>query len=505
MSSFSFAHHRQPTDSPQKQDNYAWFWWGVGGLWLFCLGLRFWGLERFNTLVFDEVYFARYGHNYVIQNRFFDSHPPFGKYMIGLGIWLANGFHPFGYRWMNALIGSLIPLLVVAIAYQLSKRHGFALLAGLLTAADGLLLVESRYALINIHLMFWGLLGQLVFLLALQQLRWRWLGLMIAAICLGLAVAVKWNSLGFILGLYATWLGGNFFYWLLPACRDLLRLQVLLPLQFLRRLNPLYLIGLLPVAYSIYLLAWLPHHFQNSRDGKPSFWELQSQMFNYHKGIEADAHAYCSPWYEWPVMIRPVSYFFQRTANLDQPVPVIGPPLPDRTTKFVYDVHAMGNPFLWWLGTLSIVAMSILLVWYFWRWLGRTDRGSETDLMPVLLNPVSLWLPLFLVGNYGANLLPWARVSRCLFIYHYMPASVYSFIALAWFVYRGLISQYQWQRGIAVTVVFLIFAAFMFWMPIYLGLPLSWESTQLQFQIFGHPFNFSWNAFSLRMWFPKWI
>lgn len=71
-------------------------------LWLFALATRFWGLTRFSTLVFDEVYFARFGRNYLAGVPFFDAHPPLGKYLIALSIWLGGGFHPWGYRWLNA-------------------------------------------------------------------------------------------------------------------------------------------------------------------------------------------------------------------------------------------------------------------------------------------------------------------------------------------------------------------------------------------------------------------
>lgn len=460
---------------------------GLLAIWLLALALRFWGLSRFNTLVFDEVYFARYGNNYVAHTPFFDSHPPLGKYMIGLGIWLAGKFDPWGYRWINALVGSLIPLLVAGISLQLSKRQGFALLAGLFTAADGLLLVESRYGLINIHLLFWGLLGQWLLLLALQAQKYRWLGLLLAGAALGAAVAVKWNSLGFILGVYLTWAIGILIYRFLPASRHLLDIPVLLPLQFLRRLSVWHLGLTLPITFVlVYLTTWIPHWLQNQNMG---FWQLQLEMYDFHKrvGNGPQVHAYCSAWYTWPWMVRPVSYFFQRATSLAEPMPVIGPPLPVNATKFVYDVHAMGNPFLWWPSTLAILGMVGLLIWYLGRWLGRTERGSETDLMPVLINPVSFWLPLFLVVNYVANLLPWVTVKRCLFLYHYMPASVYSFMALAWFVFGWLQSPQKAVRAGGVTVIFLILLAFVFWLPIYLGLPLTEE------------------AFRWRMWFPSWI
>ena len=96
------------------------------GLFLLSAALRFWGLNRFNTLVFDEVYYAKYGNSYLRHTLFFDSHPPLGKYLIAIGIWISklNFFgdevqnnltgsllSPYSYRWLNALIGSLIPFL----------------------------------------------------------------------------------------------------------------------------------------------------------------------------------------------------------------------------------------------------------------------------------------------------------------------------------------------------------------------------------------------------------
>ncbi|MCC5618482.1 phospholipid carrier-dependent glycosyltransferase, partial [Nostoc sp. CHAB 5836] len=144
-----------------------WLRIGLLGIFIFSLALRFWGLERFNTLVFDEVYFAKFGNNYLTHTPFFNAHPPLSQYMIAIGIWIGshipfwhdtvNGLtgslrSPWTYRWLNALTGSFIPLVVAAIAYQLSYRRSFALLAGLFTACDGMFLVESRYALSNIYI-----------------------------------------------------------------------------------------------------------------------------------------------------------------------------------------------------------------------------------------------------------------------------------------------------------------------------------------------------------------
>lgn len=455
-----------------------WFWAAIMAILGLALALRFWGLARFNTLVFDEVYFVRFGHNYLAQIPFFDSHPPLGKYWITLGIWLG-GFNPFGYRWMNALIGSLLPLVVGGIAYQLNHRRSYALIAALFVAVDGLFIVESRYGLINIYLLFFGLLGQWAFLRALAAGRQRWLWLGLAGLGLGGTISVKWSGLGFVLGLLGVYIAG-LVGWLIQRLTGTgwgLRSQRLqLPLQKLGQLHPLQFLLLPAIAALVYWLVWIPHLRLNP---SPAFWPLQQEMLSYHErvGNGPNVHPYCSAWYTWPWMIRPVDYFYQTARTATEPVPAVGPPLPQGAAQVVYDVHALGNPPLWWLSTLAFILVFGLLIWQLWLRATRNPRASN--------RPELLWVPLFLVINYGANFLPWMDISRCTFLYHYMPASIYSFLALAWLVDHGLRSSRL--RGLSVTVIVLVLAALVFWLPIYLGLPLSPA------------------AFKARMWFQSWI
>ena len=56
------------------------------GVFLFSLSLRFWKLERFNTLVFDEVYYAKFANDYLTKTPFFNAHPPLSQYIIAIGI-----------------------------------------------------------------------------------------------------------------------------------------------------------------------------------------------------------------------------------------------------------------------------------------------------------------------------------------------------------------------------------------------------------------------------------
>jgi dolichyl-phosphate-mannose-protein mannosyltransferase len=477
------------------------FWLGLLAIWLLSLGLRFWGLSRFNTLVFDEVYFARFGNDYVANRPFFDAHPPLGKYLIGLGIWLHGQFEPFGYRWLNALVGSGLPLLVAGIAYQLSRRRSYALIAGLLAAADGLLLVESRYALINVYLLLFGLLGHWLFLIGLGQKglpRWRFpLGrqsrtLLLAAVCLGGSIAVKWSGLGFLLGLYLTWLAAIALGYLgRRSSRDAMAHP---PLLNLRQLNPIFmLLGIPAIVAVVYGLVAIPHLQQNPGIG---FWELQKQMLGYHEAIGPKAHPYCSPWYSWPLLLRPISYFYQQARTLTESMPVLGPPLPSGAAKVVYSVYATGNPILWWCSTLVMLGLLVFLLRQIWQ---RITNGSES----AKGLPNDLWIPLYLVLNYAANLLPWAKVSRCLFLYHYMPAAIFSFLGLAWVCDRALSSRQAWQRGLGVTVIFAVLIAFVFWLPVYLGLPISPQ--QFSWRILFYPAAQKEFPTWLQNWIPNWL
>jgi dolichyl-phosphate-mannose-protein mannosyltransferase len=522
-----------------------WFRIGMLGIFLLSLTLRFWGLERFNTLVFDEVYFAKFGNNYLTHTPFFNAHPPLSQYMIGIGIWIGshipfwhdtvNGLtgsmrSPWTYRWFNALTGSFIPLVVAAIAYQLSYRRSFAILAGLFTACDGIFLVESRYALSNIYIVIFGLLGHWFLLLALDnQNQRRSFWLVFAGITFGASVGTKWNGLWFLSGAYLIWIVAWIIHFIHSFANPFTsfslkeaggrsheaggRIQEVeglsqesearhyeagvityspsfpsspspqTPLQNLTQLNVLqmlFYLGIIPA--SIYSIIWIPHLQLDKTYG---FIAVHQQILKFHLhlgGNSSDVHPYCAAWYKWPLMTRPMAYYYQTAERITEPLPVMGPPLPAGAGQVIYDVHAMGNPFLWWFGVAAILFLIGMLVSQVLIPLVKEKRF----LVPATLS-VDTWIALYLVINYAANLAPWVKVTRCVFIYHYMCAVVFVFLAIAWFVDQCLRSYYQQLRVLGVTITFIILAAFIFWMPIYLGLPLSPD------------------GYKLRMWFNSWI
>jgi dolichyl-phosphate-mannose-protein mannosyltransferase len=494
------------------------------GLWLLLalsLGLHFWGLSRFNVLVFDEVYFPKFGHNYFHGQGVFDVHPPLGKLIVGLGMWLGDAMGygdqltntlsgaaraPWSYRWMSALFGSTLPLLTCGIAWELTKKWRMALLSGLMVLLAGLFLVESRYGLINVIMIAFGLAGHWLWLrgLSASTTRQRWREWALAGVSLGACVSVKWNGLAFIgviglmtlLAWQAAWLRR-------PATESASEsasgsaLAQFAPARYFGQLR--LSIGIVCFAIIpgfVYLVQWIPHLALNEM----SFTETHWQIANYHKNLkDGGEHPYCSRWSSWPIMGRPVSYLFEVARDSSDPLP----PYPVKPTgaeaKVTYAVHAITNPLLAWWSCIALLAM--LAAWGVQpkRWGGfrmqveastaalrNTAKSAKASAASIIDVP-DRWRMGYILMCFGASWLPWAVIGRCQFIYHFMPSLVFAMIAAAWAI-DTLISQTQRElRWAGYAVLATVTGNFIFFAPLYLGLAMPSKG-------------FYW-----RMWFTAWI
>ena len=137
----------------------------AGGLFAIGLAMRLWNLGSPKGFIFDELYYAKNAHSLLLHGVELDNgkaefivHPPVGKWLIAGGIKLF-GFHEFGWRFSSALVGSLSIVLIYFVAKALFDNYLYSSLAGGLTLLDGLHLVHSRTALLDIFLMFFLLLA----------------------------------------------------------------------------------------------------------------------------------------------------------------------------------------------------------------------------------------------------------------------------------------------------------------------------------------------------------
>src|ERR1700677_1207208 len=233
---------------PPMPGSAVWGWAGPLLVTLFGAFLRFDRLSVPKAVVFDETYYVgdAWGilkHGVEIEHvtnaaallaqgkanilagtqAELGVHPPLGKEMIAVGEWLF-GLTPFGWRFSVALIGSLSILLLARIVRRMTRSTLLGCVAGLLMALDGLELVLSRTAILDIFVMFWVLAAFGLVVIdrdrgrarlaaaadALGQpgsgepdprgprLGIRWLRVA-AGLCLGASVACKWNGVWYIL------------------------------------------------------------------------------------------------------------------------------------------------------------------------------------------------------------------------------------------------------------------------------------------------------------------
>jgi Gpi18-like mannosyltransferase/uncharacterized membrane protein (UPF0136 family) len=120
--------------------------------------------------VFDEIYFARAGEEYLQNMRIYENtHPPLTKLLItfsimlfggmphghGLGGWtglnaivghLNNGDNSYGWRFLDVVFGALVVMLLYVFAKRVTGSTLFSTVSALLLTFDGMHFVQSRIA-----------------------------------------------------------------------------------------------------------------------------------------------------------------------------------------------------------------------------------------------------------------------------------------------------------------------------------------------------------------------
>ncbi len=429
---------------------------------LFGSALRFWQLDNVPVAYFDEINIPQFG--WAILNEktgtpFVTAHPPLTHYLFAIAIWLYyllpwvdgsvpqswSQIDPLSYRWLTAALGVCCVFFAGDWLRRLSGSALAGLLLALFVAIDASLVVDSRAGLNNIVMLALGLAALWCWQRA-EDARWH-MGWMVAAgVLFGSVVSIKWNGLGF---------------WLIPvavltvsACLSLVdHYRPVSPATGFRWRGPdasRLLAALVVLPLLSYWLWWQPYLWLEQQ----GFLEIHQVMRGFHtQQVGANDHPYCSAWYQWPWQLRPMSYLFE-----------LQPALGESSYRVI---HQLGNPALYPLGFIAALVVLVLLLKSCWRWFvsGVLER--------------TFFIQLAILIGLAANLLPWALVSRCLFSYHYQPASVFSFAALAWGV-ACLVRQpwdSRWRNAVGLVgmgvLLVLVLAAFWYWLPIAVGYPID--------------------------------
>ena len=303
--------------------------------------LRFWNLGTPDSLVFDEVYYVDGARDYLaggveVTNGAaeFVVHPPLGKWLIALGIALF-GDTSYGWRIASAVIGTLSIALIYLVAKRLLNSDYLALVAAGLMTIDGLHLVMSRTALLDIFLMFF-LLAAFLALLYEKHLA--------TAIFLALALATKWSAVYFIIAI-----------------------GIYLAITNWRKLS--YYLPTIPIIYSISWSGWFASDqgWSRNHSSNPilSFIHYHREILNFHTGLKTDHSYEASPW-NWLILGRPTSFFYESPKTCG-------------AENCSQEILAMGTPVIWWFG---LVALAITIGYF----LSRREKVAGLILMSLLSN-----------------------------------------------------------------------------------------------------------------------
>ncbi len=450
-------------------------------------GIRFWRLGTPGDLVFDEVYYAnqaqdllRYGTEVNDAGApEFVVHPPLGKWVIALGEQLL-GFDAVGWRLSVAVCGTLSVLVLARAGRRLLRSTLLGCTAGLLLAVDGLHVVHSRTALLDVVLGTFVLGAFACLLVDRDRVRERLaaalpldaggvgprLGLrpwrLAAGVLLGAACATKWSGLFFLaaFGLLSV-------LWDLGARRAA---GVRHPWggTLLRDAVPA-VAALVLVPAVLYVASWAGWFAADPEraygrgwaadrpdgllpDAVRSWLHLQAQMLDVNEDLSTP-HPYSSNPWGWLVLARPVSFFYET---------------PREGTSQA--VTGLGTPALWWA---AVAALAVLLV--LWA-LARDWRAGA-----VLCGVAAGWLPWF------------AYQERT--IYSFYAVAFVPFLALAVTMVLGMVvgppgasrRRRRWGRGLAGAYVVLVVANFAWLYPVLSATVVPYSS---------------WFD---RMWLPSWI
>ena len=401
--------------------------------------LRVINLGNPKGFVFDEVYYVdgardylKYGVEVAGSKKELVVHPPVGKWCIALGIKIF-GDNEFGWRITAAIAGTLVILIAARLAHELFYSPFLTAVTAALMACDGLLLVHSRTALLDLFLTLFILIAAYFWL---RQQYWH------AGIFFGLALATKWSALYFI-----ALFGAVTVYKLLRAnsVKESLSALGLRVMQF----------GFLPL--TIYVFSWAgwfasDRGWDRTYASNPisSLIYYHKQMLDFHTSL-IEKHSYqANPW-GWLIMRRPTSFFYESPQGCG-------------SKNCAQEVLALGTPALWWSATIAFLFLIGLWLWQLYR------RTIDRKLSFILLGIIAGYLPWFFFPK------------RTVFNFYSIVFEPFLVLAIIYCA-KLFIDKSKNPANAQVIVlgfVAVVFLNFLYFLPLYLGEVITYAQWQMR-------------------------
>ncbi len=423
----------------------------------------------------------------------FVVHPPLGKYLIGAGMWLFGPDNSFGWRFATALAGTALVLVLFLLAKALTNSTVLASVAAFLLAIDGLGIVMSRVALLDIFLAlfvliaFWFVvldrrrtLDRLATQTAKRERRsesgevtppawgpvlWNRPWIIAAGAAAGAATAVKWSGVWVLaaIGLYLVVTDAlerrrlGIVFWPTDAVRQGLASFALL----------------VPAAFVVYLASWTGWlvtdggYDRHAADANPatgffswvplslqSLWKYHETIYHSMTGMTSP-HSYASPAWQWALLLRPTSMYAQGTQGGQS-----GCAGGDAGCLDI--LYSMPNPLLWY----ASIAAALYLLYRF-----VIDRDWRQAL--VLVGIAATWLPWF------------AYPERTIFQFYTITIWPFLLLALT-FALRAVsgpahasIARRTTGQRIVIVVLAIAVLLSIFWYPLWSGMQVPYEFYRL--------------------------
>lgn len=409
------------------------------------------------------------------------------------------GFGTWGWRLASLVFGTALVPLIYLIAIRIRQDRFFAGAAALLMTFDGMAFVQSRIGMIDAVALALLLLAYWVFHLHLgarTSRRWWWTAILLG-LCIGLSAAAKWTTLAAWGTMLVILLGG--FLWRTDRHFRGLRVRPRYGPQDTATRFSAYLLVFAALPVLVYGASYfrynsIPHcdafdakgleipaicspahpaplalTLSEVRLGPASVWvptgldpvryinqiKVHDEWaYDYHAHLTA-THPYGSKWYTWPLLLRPVAYYYQDGTGVDS---LTGAPLRE-------EVFNLGNPAIWWAAIPALIYCAVVAVW-------RRKYAA-----------------IFIAIAFAAAWLPFSRVTRVMFLYHMFGSLPLMILAVAYALtdLKGWVTRRQLgpMRLIAPTGRLLVTAylgtvllTFIFMYPMWTALPITGASWQ---------------------------
>ena len=399
---------------------------------------------------FDEIYHARTAYEQLKGYPIYETtHPVLGKEIISIGIAIF-GMNPFGWRFMGVFCAVLMLPILYNFIKQMFHKPMISFVGTFLFAFDFMHYTQSRLATIDTYAVIFTMLIYYFMYRYYQtsfydtDLKKTFRPLFLCGIFVGIGFASKWNvAYGFI-GIAIL-----FFMNMYKRYKEYLHAKKKVEVEhstdemdqkvyqsfrgnFVKTIFACVLFFVIIPCIIYYLSFIFIFDITDIGAYTKQVIDYNVNMFNYHSKLVA-AHPFESSWYEWPIMTRPIWYAWNESTF---------------HPGVVSSISAFGNPLVWWGGLGALLATLII---------GIKKRDK---------------IAAFIIIGYLSVLLPWACISRIVFIYHYYPAVIFLALALAYVAYHVV---QKWKKGIYAVMIYvaIAYALFFYFFPILSGSPTT--------------------------------